>query len=266
MATTIKDLQAELADLLKQRSGIDIVGLKLRLDETFAQQSNAVEQEIGTSERHNTERVAIHKEWQDAVTAFSLAEATIKDLDPKIRKLEYLLSAGDQTESASHLIHAAEKRLQIAQEGLQAAQKTFELLADLTETERALYESNKVAATSALLQTVKTGGDASQVGVASRNKLNGYELAQKAAELELSDVQAVVDKATKLHTEAIEASKQATCVGTGLNHELAFRDYVGALAVHRRAYKSANHGDFGTPNTDAAAREIEFEIENGEMK
>ena len=140
------------------------------------------------------------------------------------------------------------------------------MLAGLAETDRALFEYKKVSATSALIEIIKSGGDASQVGVASRDKLNSLELAKTAAEGELNFAQGVVDKAAKLHTEAIESSKQAACAGTALNHELARRDYARSLAVHRLAYKSANHCDFGTPNIDAAAREIEFEIENGEMK
>ena len=266
MTATIKNLQSELDDLLKRRSSIDMAGLKQNLDDTSAKQSNAVEQELDTAERHNPDRVEIHHAWQDASTAFSLAESTIKDLDPKIRKLEYLLSAGDQSESAAHQINAAEKRIEAAQTGLQAAQKTVSVLAGLAETERALYELEKVSSTAALLASVKCGGNVSQVGVASRDKLNSLELAKTAAEGELNFAQGVVDKAAKLHTEAIESSKQAACAGTALNHELARRDYARSLAVHRLAYKSANHCDFGTPNIDAAAREIEFEIENGEMK
>jgi hypothetical protein len=266
MTATVKDLQAELADLLKRRSGIDLVGLKLRLGETSAKQSNAVEQEIDTSERTNPDRVAIHHEWQDASTAFNLAESIVKDLDPKIRKLEYLLGAGDQAEQSAHQLAAAGKRVETAQEGLKAAQKTVEVLEAMAETERALFESKKVSATAELLSIVKGGGDASQVSVASRDKLEGYELAKTAAEGELNFAQGVVDKAAKLHTEAIEAVKSATCAGTGLSHALAFRDYVRSLAVHRLAYREANHGNFGTPNTDAAAREIEFEIENQENR
>ena len=261
MAATIKTLQTELADLIKHRSDIDLEGLKLRLDKTHSDQEKAMAMELDSSERNNPGRVEIHHEWQAASTEFQRAEGIAKELDPKIRKLEYLLGAGDQVELAAHQLKASGKRIETAQEAIQSAQKTWQALTGMVDAERALFDADQAKATASLLAIVKAGGDASIVQAASHDRLNTLEQAQAAAKNELADAQAVFDKASQLHHDAIEFVKQAECAGSALNFEMVFRDYCRALAVHRTSYWAAHHCIFETENVDAASQALEKQNE-----
>jgi len=261
VTTTFKTLQTELANLIKHRSDIDLEGLKLRLDKTHADQEKAMSMELDSSERNNPDRVEIHHAWQTASTEFQRAEGIVSDMDPKIRKLEYLLGAGDQVELAAHQLKASEKRIETAQEAVKFAQKTLQALTGMVDAERALFDENQATAAATLLQAVKTGGDASSVQAASRDRLATLEQALAAAQGEKSDAQAVLGKANQLHHDANEFMRQSECAGSALNFEMVFRDYCQSLAAHRKSYWAAHHCIFKTENVEAASQNYENELE-----
>jgi hypothetical protein len=249
--TTIKNLQDEFNAITQRIDDIDLPGKAKHRAESEAHHASISTMELSPAFdtwKRSDEAMKAHRTMQEAVTAHQRAESLVRDLQPMADRLETLLSAGKLATQSGAAMTAATSRLEAAQAAVSEAQGVVSTIAGMIETESTAFDLERDHHTAALLATIKTGGDAKGVTAPNRERLASLERALEAAQTELASAVAAERTAKDMHAEAAQQVRVATAVGTGLNHELALRDYVETLRANRKANRNAYGNDFPIPN------------------